>query len=329
MCSTPTARWVTGKRKPIILIRFTMDKIKSLAGVLPVIQLPFHEDESIDWDTLSREIDWAYENGGQGIVAAMVTEILRLTDAERDELASRLVEYNGGRGPVVMSIGDESTVQAVRHARAAADAGVDALMAIPPAASQALLPEKIRYYEAIIAATDLPVIVQDASGYVGEPLPIDSQADLYTRLGERVLFKPEAQPLGPNLSKLRDAGGPGLKVFEGSGGIALLDSYRRGIFGTMPGTEIVWAIRAEWDALEAGDLARATELQGLIAPLISLQQGLDGYLSVEKMLLQRQGVFPNRVIRGPVGFTLDPETEDEATRLFDLLCKACGRKPIT
>ena len=128
---------------------------------------------------------------------------------------------------------------------------------------------------------------------------------------------------------LHDAGGPGLKVFEGSGGIALLDSYRRGIFGTMPGTEIVWAIRAEWDALEAGDLARATELQGLIAPLISLQQGLDGYLSVEKMLLQRQGVFPNRVIRGPVGFTLDPETEDEATRLFDLLCKACGRRPIT
>lgn len=299
--------------------------IESLAGVLPVIQLPFLADESIDWDTFSCEIDWAYENGAQGIVAAMVTEILRLTDAERDELAVRMVKYNAGRGPVVMSIGDESTVQAVRHARSAAEAGVDVLMAIPPAASQVLLPEKIRYYEAIIAATELPVIVQDASGYVGEPLPIESQADLYRRFGDRVLFKPEAQPLGPNLSKLRDAGGPGLKVFEGSGGIALLDSYRRGIYGTMPGTEIVWAVRAEWDALEAGDLLRATELQGLIAPLISLQQGLDGYLSVEKMLLERQGVFSNRIIRGPVGFTLDAETEDEATRLFDLLREACSK----
>ncbi|MDG1358517.1 MAG: dihydrodipicolinate synthase family protein [Akkermansiaceae bacterium] len=299
--------------------------IESLAGVLPVIQLPFLADESIDWDTFSCEVDWAYENGAQGIVAAMVTEILRLTDAERDELAVRMVKYNAGRGPVVMSIGDESTVQAVRHARSAAEAGVDVLMAIPPAASQVLLPEKIRYYEAIIAATELPVIVQDASGYVGEPLPIESQADLYRRFGDRVLFKPEAQPLGPNLSKLRDAGGPGLKVFEGSGGIALLDSYRRGIYGTMPGTEIVWAVRAEWDALEAGDLLRATELQGLIAPLISLQQGLDGYLSVEKMLLERQGVFSNRIIRGPVGFTLDAETEDEATRLFDLLREACSK----
>lgn len=300
-----------------------MDPKHSLAGVLPVLQLPFRTDESIDWDTLSSEIDWAYGNGAHGLVAAMVTEILRLTDAERDELAQRLVQFNAGRGPVVMSVGDESTVQAVRHARIATKAGVDALMAIPPAASRALLSEKMRYYEAIMAATHLPIIVQDASGYVGEPLPVEAQADLYKRFGERVLFKPEAQPLGPNLSLLRDAGGPGLKVFEGSGGIALLDSYRRGIHGTMPGTEIVWAVRAEWDALEAGDLQRATELQGIIASLISLQHGLDGYLSVEKALLHRQGVFPNRIIRGPVGFALDPETENEAFRLFDLLRGAC------
>ena len=172
-----------------------MKKTKSLAGVLPVLQLPFHPDESIDWDTLAREIDWAYENGAHGIVAAMVTEILRLTDDERDELAQQLVKHNADRGPVVMSIGDESTVLAVRHARKATEAGADALMAIPPAASRALLSEKIRYYEAIIAATDLPVIVQDASGYVGEALPVEAQADLYRRYGDRVLFKPEAQPL--------------------------------------------------------------------------------------------------------------------------------------
>ncbi len=299
-----------------------------LTGVLPVLQLPYLADESIDWTTLGREIDWVYQNGAHGIVAAMVTEILRLTDAERDELARRLVGFNAGRGPLVMSVGDESTVQAVRHARHASAAGADALMAIPPTATRALLSEKMRYYEAIFAATELPVIVQDASGYVGEPLPVEAQAELHRRFGERVLFKPEAQPLGPNLSRLREAGGPGLRVFEGSGGIALLDSHRRGICGTMPGSEIVWAIRALWDALEAGDLRRATGLQGLIAPLIFLQQGLDGFLSVEKALLHRQGVFPNRIVRGPVGFVLDPETEREAFRLFDLLCESCGREVI-
>jgi hypothetical protein len=42
-------------------------------------------------------------------------------------------------------------------------------------------------------------------------------------------------------------------------------------------------------------------------------------------LLHRQGVFPNRIVRGPVGFTLDPETEREAFRLFGLLCESCGK----
>ena len=91
----------------------------------------------------------------------------------------------------------------------------------------------------------------------------------------------------------------------------------------MPGAEIVWAIRAEWDALEAGDLVRPTALQGLIAPLVLLQYGLDGFLSIEKLLLHRQGIFPNRLVRGPVGFKLDAATENEVLRLFAALRELC------
>ena len=124
-----------------------------MSGVLPVLQLPYHEDDSIDWDTLRGEVDWAFRHGAHGVVAAMVTEVLRLTDAERDELAARLVEFAGGRGPVVMSVGGESTWQAVRHARAAEQAGVTALMAIPPTNTRAAPAEVLAYYEGILAAT--------------------------------------------------------------------------------------------------------------------------------------------------------------------------------
>jgi 4-hydroxy-tetrahydrodipicolinate synthase len=297
----------------------------AISGVLPVLQLPYGDDDSIDWNTLDREVDWAFANGAQGVGAAMVTEILRLTDAERDELAARMVASAKGRGPAVMSVGAESTRQAVRHARVAEQAGVTALMAIPPTNTRTSAAEVIAYYEGILAATTLPLIVQDASGYVGVPLPISAQADLFRRHPGRVIFKPEAQPLGQNLSLLREATAGKAAIFEGSGGIALLDAHRRGIAGTMPGTEIVWAIRAEWDALQAGDLARATALQGFIAPLISLQHGLDGFIAVEKLLLQHQGVFPNRRVRGPVGFKCDAATENEALRLFTALQELCSR----
>lgn len=294
-----------------------------LSGVLPVVQLPYHDDETIDWQTLRREVDFVFQNGAHGIVAAMVTEVLRLTDAERDELTVRLVEFAGGRGPVVASVGAESSWQAARHARATEQAGAAALMAIPPTNTRASASEVISYYERILAATSVPLVVQDASGYVGTPLPIAAQADLFRRHPERVMFKPEAQPLGQNLSLLREATEGKAAIFEGSGGIALLDSHRRGLAGTMPGAEIVWAIRAEWDALEAGDLVRATALQGLIAPLVSLQYGLDGFLSIEKLLLHRQGIFPNRLVRGPVGFKLDAATENEVLRLFAALRELC------
>lgn len=294
-----------------------------LSGVLPVVQLPYHDDETIDWQTLRREVDFVFQNGAHGIVAAMVTEVLRLTDAERDELTVRLVEFAGGRGPVVASVGAESSWQAARHARATEQAGAAALMAIPPTNTRASASEVISYYERILAATSVPLVVQDASGYVGTPLPIAAQVGLFRRHPERVMFKPEAQPLGQNLSLLREATEGKAAIFEGSGGIALLDSHRRGLAGTMPGAEIVWAIRAEWDALEAGDLVRATALQGLIAPLVSLQYGLDGFLSIEKLLLHRQGIFPNRLVRGPVGFKLDAATENEVLRLFAALRELC------
>ncbi len=301
----------------------------TISGVLPVLQLPYLDDESIDWATLRKEVDVVFDQGANGVVAAMVTEVLRLTDAERDELVAKIAEFTAGRGPVIMSVGAESAAQAKRHARAAESAGATGLMAIPPTNTPASADEVIGYYEAILDATSLPLIVQDASGYVGAPLPISAQASMFNRHPDRVMFKPEAQPLGQNLTLLREATGGLAPIFEGSGGIALLDSYQRGVEGTMPGAEIVWAICAEWDALQAGDLARATELQGLIAPLISLQQGLDGFLAVEKMLLNHEGVFPNRHVRGPVGYRLDLATEKEALRLYTALRAMCDQPTIS
>ena len=48
-----------------------------LHGVLPVLQTPFTDGGSIDNAVLQREIDWAFETGADGVVVAMVSEVLR------------------------------------------------------------------------------------------------------------------------------------------------------------------------------------------------------------------------------------------------------------
>ena len=148
------------------------------------------------------------------------------------------------------------------------------------------------------------------------------QAGLYNEYGDRVVFKPEATPIGPRLSALRDATGGQAPVLEGTGGIALVDSYRRGIVGTMPGADLIDALVALWQALEAGDEQRIYQLSLPISSLIAVQTSLDAFVAIEKYLLVKRGIFKNTVVRGPVGYTLDEETRLEVDRLYDLLMAA-------
>jgi 4-hydroxy-tetrahydrodipicolinate synthase len=294
-----------------------------LRGVLPVFQTPWLDDETIDLETLEREIAWLYKSGANGIVMAMVSETLRLDSSEREQLAEAACRFGKERGVVVISVGAESSKVVERYAKHAENVGADAVMAIPPVSIGVGESELLTYYTRIIEAIRIPVIVQDASGYVGKPMPIAMQARLLEEFGpERVQYKPEASPIGPKLSELRDATKGRARVFEGTGGVALVDSFKRGVVGTMPGADLIRGLVPLWKALEAGHMEKADRIHGPLSALISMQTSLDGFLAVEKHLLKRQGIFHNTLVRGPLGFKLDAETTREVERQFDRMIAA-------
>ncbi len=293
-----------------------------LHGVLPVVHTPFSDGGEIDATVLKREIDWALASGADGVVVAMVSEILRLGYRGRRELAQLVCEAVGDRGSVVISVGAESTDEAIDFARHAESLGATAVMAIPPVATALGSAATRDYFAAIADCVRVPLVVQDASSYVGAAIDLSVYVELLERFGsERIYFKPEASPLGPNLSKLRDATAGQARIFEGSGGINLVDCYRRGIVGTMPGTDLLDGIVALWQALRAGDEQRIYELSLPICALVALQlqAGLDGFLAIEKYLLCKRGVMHSTRQLQPVGWQLDPETQAEVDRLFALL----------
>jgi dihydrodipicolinate synthase/N-acetylneuraminate lyase len=299
--------------------------VRKIAGVLPIVHTPLTADDEIDRAVLGRQIDWAFEQGAAGYCTGMVSELLRLTTAERLTLTRWLAELNQDRGVAVASVGAESTKQALHFAREAEKAGCDAVMAIPPISMSLPVHEVVDYYRALADGIELPLIVQDASGYVGRPIPIDVCVQLLDDYGaEKILFKPEGAPIGPNLSALRDASQGRARIFEGSGGILLIDSYRRGIAGTMPGMEMLDAIVAIWRALESGDEDRAYRIYYPVCAIVALQMqaGLDGFLAVEKYLLVKRGLFPSDRRRRPYTWSLDDETAREVDRLFEQLQRA-------
>lgn len=316
----PNLWWQFGRSVTEFPRRFAMPR--PIAGVLPIAHTPFLDNDEIDHASLKRQIDWALSRGADGYCTGMVSELLRLTASERIELTHKLVEYNAGRGVVVMSVGAESTKQALLYAREAERAGCDAMMAIPPTTVALPDDQLLAYYVALAEANSLPLIVQDASGYVGKAIPMSINLELLKRFGApKILFKPEASPIGPNLSRLRDATGGEARVFEGSGGILLIDSHRRGIAGTMPGMEFLDGIIAVWRALRRGDDATAYRIYFPICALVALQlqAGLDGFLAVEKYLLHKTGIFATPHRRRPFAWEMDDETTREIDRLYEIL----------
>jgi dihydrodipicolinate synthase/N-acetylneuraminate lyase len=293
-----------------------------IAGVLPVVHVPFDDNDSIDYASLDRLVDWALVEGAQGCCTGMVSELLRLTTDERLELTRHLGKQVGDRGAVVIGVGAESTKQAIQYARCAERAGCDAVMAIPPMSS-ALPPAALReYFSSLADAVSLPLIIQDASSYVGQEIPLEVSRGLLDQYGEdKILFKPEASPLGPKLSQLRDATEGRARILEGSGGFALVDSYRRGIVGTIPGMEFLPAVVRLWQALTDGDEQTTYRIFLPLAALVSLQlqAGLDGFLAIEKYLLNQYGLFPTTHRRKPYSWSLDDETRAEMERLLTLL----------
>lgn len=311
MSSTPTAASATGK------------SMKRLEGVLPIVHTPFDDiAQNIDLASLKREIDFAFALGADGLGTGMVSELLRLTQEERTWLTHNIVELSGGRGTVFAGVGAESTAQALHYARVAAQAGCDAVMATPPMLTRLTAASVLDYFCCLADGVDLPLIVQDASGYVGQAIPLEVYLKLLERYGpEKILFKPEASPIGPNVSAIRDATGGRARIFEGSGGISLVDSYRRGLAGTMPGMDLLDGIVALWRALQQGNEERIYRLYLPICALagLQLQAGLDGFLAIEKYLLVKRGIFTSAARRTPHGWSLDPETAQEVDRLFAML----------
>ena len=289
-------------------------------GIYPVLQMPLDENENIDELALTKEINWLLELGASGFAVAMVSEVMRFSSEERRAQWQLVLKIIDDRVPLVVSVGAESTAVAVRQAKFAEADGASLLMATPPAIFPATSEEIYSYYRSILEAVNIPVVVQDASNYMGQPIEVSLYERLLAEFGaERVQFKPEAVPVKDRVVAIQNAAGGSAKVFEGQSGMDLLDTHPLGLFGTMPGSEIVWAIKALWDALEAGNLQRGQEIHEAISVLITFQTTLDAYVAVEKYLLVKQGIFTSTRQRGPVRIILDDVTKTKIDEAFENL----------
>src|SRR5581483_7869140 len=105
---------------------------KRLRGVIAFPVTPFHRDFSLDVAGLHSNLRKLMEHSLAAVVAAGGTgELYSLTPDEHLQVVKATVEEVGGRAPVIAGTGFNRQV-GIELARRAADAGADAILALPP-----------------------------------------------------------------------------------------------------------------------------------------------------------------------------------------------------
>ena len=137
---------------------------RSLAGVFPILQMPFDAEGQILFEDLRSEVEYAIRGGVHGVGIAYGSEVNKLDDHERDEALSAVVDQASGRIKVVMNTGGPSTVQAIHYTRVARVLGADAVMIAPPPIA-GIPPSLVRQHFIDVAeSSELPIFMQDMTG---------------------------------------------------------------------------------------------------------------------------------------------------------------------
>lgn len=292
---------------------------RAFAGVYPILVTPFLDDADIDIDGQARLVDHLLQQGVHGLGAfGNAGEGYALRPAERRRLLDAIMYRVAGQVPVIVGVGATGTDAAVDACRIAEGQGAAGLMVLPPYYLRPDADGLMHFYEAISAAVEIPIMVQDA--------PLMSQVNmppaLLARMAreiERVEYvKAEAPPTAPKVERILEAAGAQLTVFGGLNGQFMIEEHGRGARGTMPASDMASLYVAIWDALEAGQAKKAWETFRRALPLIrfELQPGL-GVSAVKRSLLA-EGVIRSARVRHPTR-ELDKQGVSELRALRELV----------
>jgi dihydrodipicolinate synthase/N-acetylneuraminate lyase len=142
-------------------------------GVMPAITTCFEQALNIDYGFVADHCRWLQDNGCTGVVVlGSLGEGATLTFDERAKIAQTAVKALRGRAPVVAAISALSTAEAVAQAKAAANAGCDGLMVLPPYVYHGDWREMKAHVSAVFQATPLScMLYNNPVAYVTDFVP--------------------------------------------------------------------------------------------------------------------------------------------------------------
>lgn len=239
-------------------------------GVMPALTTKFDEQDWLDLELFSANVQAQLEAGVSGIIlGGTLGEASTLTSKEREHLLSHSLELVNGQVPVILNIAEGATKEAIQAAQKAEELGAQGLMVLPPMRYVPTGDEVLQYFQDIARSTRLPIMVYNN--------PVDYKVEVGIDQLEILLKEPNIQAIKEstrdisNVTRYAAAFGDRLKVLTGVDTLAL-ESILMGAVGWVAG--LVCAFPKETVAVyalaRAGKVEEARSIYRWFLPLLEL-----------------------------------------------------------
>ena len=185
-----------------------------IQGSMVALVTPMNPDNSVDWPSLSRLLDWHLEQGTHAIVAVGTTgESATLNVDEHLAVINHVVNQVAGKIPVIAGTGANSTSEAIELTEGAKQAGADACLLVTPYYNKPTQRGLYLHHEAIAKAVDIPQLLYNVPGRTA----VDMQPDVVLELAQlpNIIGIKEATGDMVRAKAIIDAAPDGFKIISG------------------------------------------------------------------------------------------------------------------
>ncbi|MBN9312750.1 MAG: 4-hydroxy-tetrahydrodipicolinate synthase [Chryseobacterium sp.] len=139
-----------------------------LKGVGVALVTPFHEDLSVDYDSLTKLVNYNIENGTSYLVVLGTTaEAATLSAEEKKQVTEHIVKVNNSRVPLVLGIGGNNTLEVKKQIEETDLSGFEAVLSVSPYYNKPNQEGLYQHYKAL-ADTGKKIIIYNVPSRTGQ-----------------------------------------------------------------------------------------------------------------------------------------------------------------
>jgi 4-hydroxy-tetrahydrodipicolinate synthase len=253
-----------------------------LGEVLTASVTPFTADGAVNLPKFRELAAFLVENGSDGLVVTGTTgESPTLTDAERFSLYEAALETVGERATVIAGTGTYDTRHSVHLTEKAHELGVDGFLVVTPYYNKPPPRGIVEHVKAIASVTDKPIVYYNIPGRVVNLVSVETLAEL-ALIPNVVAVKQAWDDLDDARRIVNETG---LALYAGDDNLILPFLELGGTGGVCVHTHIVGPqVKEQVTAYRAGDVDRAREIDGELAPAYEILRVTVGPIGIKAAL---------------------------------------------